>query len=252
MTSKVPVITIDGLSASGKGTVANRVSRELEWNLLDSGLLYRVVAYLASEHNLEYWQEEAIAKLVEQRIRIEYSKTGIQASSLKESRELRDSIVYVLSDSLQHKTVQWNGKDVTSIVRGNEISRGAALVAASRRIRSVLVPKQREQRVEPGLVADGRDMGTVIFPDAQLKIFLEASLETRTKRRMAQLGAANTDESFHRVLQSLKDRDERDSLRDVAPAVPAHDAIQLDSSRLSVQETVDFVMRKARNRGIID
>ncbi len=251
MTSKVPVITIDGLSASGKGTVATSVSLKLDWNLLDSGLLYRVVAFLVDKYNLQYEDVEDIAELVERKVRIEYSTTGIQASSSKESRQLRDSVM-VVSDSLHRKTVQWNGEDVTSVVRSNEISRGAALVAASRRIRSVLVPKQREQRVEPGLVADGRDMGTVIFPDAQLKIFLEASLETRTKRRMAQLGAANTDESFHRVLQSLKDRDERDSLRDVAPAVPALDAIRLDSSNLSVEDTVDLVMCEARNRDIIE
>ncbi len=251
MTSSVPVITIDGLSASGKGTVATSVSLKLDWNLLDSGLLYRVVAFLVAKYKLQYEDVEDIVELVERKVRIEYSTTGIQASSSRESRQLRDSVM-VVSDSLHRKTVQWNGEDVTSVVRSNEISRGAALVAASRRIRSVLVPKQREQRVEPGLVADGRDMGTVIFPDAQLKIFLQASLETRTKRRMAQLGAANTDESFRRVLHSLKDRDERDSLRDVAPAVPAHDAIQLDSSNLSVEDTVGLVMREARNRGIID
>lgn len=251
MTSSVPVITIDGLSASGKGTVATSVSLKLGWNLLDSGLLYRVVAFLVDKYDLQYEDVEDIADLVERKVRIKYSTTGIKASSSKDFRELRNSVM-VVSDSLHRKTVQWNGEDVTSIVRSNEISRGAALVAGSRRIRSVLVPKQREQRIEPGLVADGRDMGTVIFPDAQLKIFLEASLETRTKRRMVQLGAASTDDSFRRVLQSLKDRDERDSLREVAPAVPAPDAIRLDSSDLSVNDTVDLVMREARNREIID
>lgn len=250
MSSCVPVITIDGLSASGKGTVATSVSLKLGWNLLDSGLLYRVVAFLVAKYGLKYEDEEEIAELVEQRVRIQYSTTGIQASSSRESRELRESVI-VVSDSLHRKTVQWNGEDVTSIVRGNEISRGAAIVAGSRSIRSVLVPKQREQRVEPGLVADGRDMGTVIFPDAQLKIFLEASLETRTRRRMAQLGSAETTESFRRVLQSLEDRDERDSLREVAPAVPATDAVRLDSSELSVEETVEFVMGEARNRALI-
>ena len=251
MTSRVPVITIDGLSASGKGTVATSVSLKLGWNLLDSGLLYRVVAFLVAEYELQYEDEKAIAELVERKVRIQYSTTGIQASSLKESRELRDSVM-VVSDSLHRKTVQWNGEDVTSIVRGNDISRGAAVVAASRTIRAVLIPKQRDQRVEPGLVADGRDMGTVIFPDAQLKIFLQASLETRTRRRMAQLGAADTHASFRRVFQSVKDRDERDSLREVAPAIPATDAIRLDSSELSVDETVAIVMREARDRNIIE
>lgn len=252
MTSNVPVITIDGLSASGKGTVANRISRELRWNLLDSGLLYRVVAFIAVKNDLQYESVEDIAELVERKVQIQYSTTGVKANYPEQPYKLRSSlIVTVVSDSLQRKTVHWNGEDVTSIVRGNEISRGAALVAASRSIRSVLVPKQREQRIEPGLVADGRDMGTVIFPDAQLKVFLEASLETRTRRRMAQLGAANTEDSFHRVLQSLEDRDERDSLRDVAPAVPASDAIRLDSSDLSVEDTVEFVMLEARQRKII-
>ena len=253
MTSAVPVITIDGLSASGKGTVANRVARELKWNLLDSGLLYRLVAFIAFKNDLQYESVEDIAELVEREVRIKYSTTGIQASSSTEPFKLRNGInVMVVSDSLQRKTVHLNGEDVTNIVRGNEISRGAALVAASRRIRSVLVPKQREQRVEPGLVADGRDMGTVIFPDAQLKIFLAASIETRTRRRMAQLGAANTDNSFQQVLQSLKDRDERDSLREVAPAIPASDAIRLDSSDLSVEDTVELVMQEARSRNIIE
>lgn len=251
MTSNVPVITIDGLAASGKGTVATSVSLKLGWNLLDSGLLYRVVAFLAAEHKLPYENEDPIVDLVKRTIRIKYSDTGVQANSINKTRKLQDSVVFVLSDAYQQKTVQWNGKDVTNIVRGNEISRGAAIVASSLPIRRVLVPKQQELRVEPGLVADGRDMGTIIFPDAQLKIFLEATLETRTRRRMAQLVAAGTDASLRDVRKSLEDRDASDSQRKVRPLEVAEDAIRLDSSDLSVEDTVEFVMHEARKRKII-
>ncbi|MCY4143923.1 MAG: (d)CMP kinase [Gammaproteobacteria bacterium] len=250
MSSNVPVITIDGLSASGKGTVANAISLKLGWNLLDSGLLYRIVAFLVDHFGMNLNDEEGIEHLVTQRVRIDYSDRGVQASLDELGRPLRDGVM-ILSDSLHRKTVQWKGDDVTNTVRGNEISRLAARVAASRRIRNVLVPKQREQRVMPGLVADGRDMGTVIFPDAQLKIFLEASPETRARRRMAQLGAAETEASFRHVLQSLQERDERDSLREVAPAKPAPDAVRIDSSELSVDDTVARVMDLARQRKMI-
>ena len=250
MSSDVPVIAIDGLSASGKGTVATKISLRLGWNLLDSGLLYRIVAFLADAFKLSLDDEDAIKELLSSQVSIDYSNSGIRARSKEIDNQLRNGVL-ILSDSLHRKTVEWNGEDVTSVVRNNKTSRGAARVAASRRIRNVLIPKQREQRVMPGLVADGRDMGTVIFPDAQLKIFMEASPETRARRRMAQLGAADTEESFRQTLQSLHERDSKDSLRDVAPAVPAHDAIRLDSSDLSVEETVAHVMDLARERAMI-
>lgn len=250
MSSNIPVITIDGLSASGKGTVATAISLKLGWNLLDSGLLYRIVAFLADHFELDIDDEKAIEILIAHRVKIVYSNGGVQARLGELGQPLRDGVL-ILSDSLHRKTVQWNGDDVTNAVRGNKISRLAARVAASRRIRNVLVPKQREQRTMPGLVADGRDMGTVIFPDAQLKIFLEASPETRARRRMAQLGAAETEASYRHVLQSLQERDERDSLREVAPAQPAPDAVCIDSSALSVDDTVARVMDLAKQRQMI-
>ncbi len=249
MSNDVPVIAIDGLAASGKGTVAKAVASRLAWNLLDSGLLYRITAFLADEFDLDMEDRSGIADLISKRVCIDYSSSGIEARSNSEREQLSRSVV-VLSDSLQGKSVYWNGQDVTAIVRGDKVTRNAALVAASQRIRNELVPKQREQRVNPGLVADGRDMGTVIFPDAPLKVFLDASDEVRARRRMEQMGMEDTAKNFHDVLKNLKDRDNRDSLRKVAPAVAAKDAVTLDSSELTAQETVDRVLKLARARGL--
>ena len=251
MPNEPPVIAIDGLSASGKGTVASAVAKELNWHLLDSGLLYRITGFLTKEYEIELDDVDAIVKMLQETVSIEYSESGVTAKSQNSDVHAVKDAIYIVTDALEGKRVLWQGEDITAEVRGDIVSQYAAKVAALPRIRSVLIPHQRAQRKTPGLVADGRDMGTVVFDDAPLKIFLEASLDTRTQRRMAQLGLAESEENFIQTRKSLKERDDRDELRDVAPAKPALDAITLDSSCLSVQETVEFVMNEARTRSLI-
>ena len=242
-----PVIAVDGLAATGKGTIARAIATQLNWNLLDSGLLYRIVGFLVEKFHLDLEIVDEVEEFVREEVHIEYSNEGVSARSGQWKFLLPNSLL-VLSDSLPQKRVHWNGKDVTPIIRSDIYSRIAAKVAASQRIRNVLIPIQRQQRTAPGLVADGRDMGTVIFPDAELKIFLEASPETRARRRMAQLGVTDTEENYLEFLNSLRERDSSDSLREVAPAVAAGDAVRIDTSDWTEQQTVDHVMDLVRAR----
>ena len=249
---EVPVIAIDGLAASGKGTVASEVATKLDWNLLDSGLLYRITAFLVKELGIDIDDVEAIESLLSHRVNISYYHVGIDASQqdwLSESMHRKDR-VFVLSDSQRHSYARWNGVDITSTIRADPISRIAARVAASPRVRQMLKSKQRERRIMPGLVADGRDMGTVIFPDAQLKIFLEATLDTRARRRLQQLKLPESE--FQRIRDVMEERDQKDSLREVAPAIPADNAVRLDSSHMSIAETVDEVLSLAKKHKLVD
>ena len=248
---KIPVIAIDGLAASGKGTVASEVATKLGWNLLDSGLLYRITAFIVKELGIDVDDVESIEALLSHRVKISYFNAGVNASRkdwLSQSMESNDSVV-VLSDSLRQSYVRWNGKDITAKVRSDPISRLAARVAASPRVRQMLIPKQRERREAPGLVADGRDMGTVIFPDAQLKIFLEATAETRAQRRLQQLNLPESE--FQRIREMMEERDRKDSLREVAPAIPAEDSVCLDSSNQSIEQTVAEIFRLAQARNLV-
>ena len=245
------MIAIDGLAASGKGTVASEVAKTLGWNLLDSGLLYRITAFLVKDLAIDIDDEQAIEALLTHRVKISYSDAGVVASQqdrLSESMVKNDE-VFVLSDSQRQSYVRWNGKDITGKIRSDPISRIAARVAASPRVRRMLVPIQRRRRIAPGLVADGRDMGTVIFPDAELKIFLAATLEMRARRRLQQLGLP--DSEFPKIRDMMEDRDQKDSLREVAPAIPAADSVRLDSSNLSISETVNRVLELARGRVLV-
>lgn len=249
---KAPVIAIDGLAASGKGTVASEVATKLGWNLLDSGLLYRISAFLVQELAIDINHEDAIEELLKHRVKISYFNAGIEASQqdwLSESMAKDDRVV-VLSDSLRQSYVRWNGNDITGTIRSDPISRIAARVAASPKVRSMLIPIQRQRRILPGLVADGRDMGTVIFPDAQLKIFLEATPDTRARRRLQQLNLP--DSEFQRIRDLMEERDQKDKLREVAPAIPAKDSVCLDSSHLSIEDTVAEVFRLAQKRQLVN
>lgn len=249
---QVPVIAIDGLAASGKGTVASRVATTLGWNLLDSGLLYRITAFLVRQLEIDVDDEQAIKKLLTHRVKISHFNAGINATQqdwLKQSMLDTDG-VFVLSDSQRQSFVRWNGKDITKIVRSDPISRIAARVAASSGVRETLVPIQRQRRIPPGLVADGRDMGTVIFRDAELKIFLTASLEKRVQRRLQQMGLP--DSEFPQIRDLMDERDRTDSLRDVAPAIPAEDSLLLDSSNLSINQTVKQVLQLASERSLVN
>lgn len=251
MNSNVPVITIDGLAASGKGSVASEVATRLGWNLLDSGLFYRVVAFLVNRYRLSLNDVSPIVELINQSTQFVYSNAGVSVATSSSNSEAHTQNIFLLDDSQRVGYVRWNGNDITRKVRSDQISKIAARVAASEQIREVLRPKQRERRQPPGLVADGRDMGTVIFPDAPLKIFLKASLAVRVSRRIRQLGLTETEAEFQRIEKTMQERDNRDTLRKVAPAVAAVDAISLDSSDQTLSETVEVVINLAKERKIV-
>jgi len=251
MNSNVPVITIDGLAASGKGSVACEIATRLGWNLLDSGLFYRVVAFLVDRYGLSLHDVSPIVGMINQTTQFVYSNAGVSVATSTSNSKVQTQNIFILDDSHRVGYVRWNGNDITKEVRSDHISKIAARVAASEQIRKVLRPKQRERRQPPGLVADGRDMGTVIFPDAPLKIFLEASLAVRVSRRIRQLGLTETKTEFQRIEKTMQERDNRDTLRKVAPAVAAVDAISLDSSDQTLAETVEVVINLAKERKIV-
>ena len=210
-----PVIAIDGPSASGKGTVAQRVAGLLGYHYLDSGALYRLVAVAAKRAGVAWDDEPALAPI---------------AASL-EARFDGDEIY--LNDAL-----------VTAAVRSEEAGAGASKVAVWPAVRAGLLARQKAFRLPPGLVADGRDMATVVFPDANLKIFLTADVVTRAERRHKQLIAKGMSANITILLQDLQMRDERDSQRSEAPLRKTSDAILLDTTHLTIEAAVEFVMAR--------
>lgn len=213
-----PVIAIDGPSGSGKGTIARRVAAELGWHLLDSGALYRLVALAAAKHRVALDNAEGLADL---------------ASSL--------DVVFDGDDSGGER-IFLEGEDVTASVRTEDTGAGASTVAAIPEVREALLERQRAFRRAPGLVADGRDMGTTVFQDAALKVFLTASPEERAKRRYKQLNDKGIDVSLAALSRDIEERDRRDRERSVAPLRPAEDARVLDSSDKSIEEVVEIVL----------
>lgn len=214
----VPVITIDGPSASGKGTVAQLVAAKLDYHYLDSGALYRIVAYAAQQQHIAWGNADAV-ELCAKNLKIAF--TGEQ--------------------------VLLNNQDISQEIRTEAIGKGASEVAVHKAIRAALVKMQQAFCKPPGLVADGRDMGTVIFPQAELKIFLTASTETRAQRRYQQLLSKNSPANFDNILKDLQERDARDKNRANAPLIMAEDALLLETDHLSISEAVDFVITKYRN-----
>jgi len=210
LNSAVPVLTIDGPTASGKGTVAAAIALQLGWHLLDSGALYRVTA-LAAQHAGVDWADEAAVARIAFVLPVRFDAAGL---------------------------VFLDGHNVSAMIRHESIGEGASRVAALPNVRAALLERQRAFRIAPGLVADGRDMGTVVFPDAQAKIFLEASPHERAMRRYKQLIGKGFSANFDDLLQDLQTRDARDSQRAVSPTIPAEDAYVLDSTGLTVDETV--------------
>jgi cytidylate kinase len=222
----VTVLTIDGPSGSGKGTISRRVASRLRWHLLDSGALYRLVAVGAARAGLDPL-DVAGHVAIASRMEVAF---GAQAD-----------------DS---ERILLEGRDVTSEVRSEAAGGGASRVAAWEAVRSALLQRQRDFAREPGLVADGRDMGTVVFPGAALKIFLTASAEERALRRYNQLKDKESGVSLPALSREIAERDERDTRRSVAPLKPADDAIVVDSTSLDIDQVVERVMQLAIERGI--
>ena len=208
----VPVVTIDGPSGSGKGTLARTLAERYGWHYLDSGALYRILALAAVDAGLPLTDEGALAALVPS-----------------------------LDIAFQGEDVILNGTQVSDQLRTESIGNAASQVAALPAVRTALLEKQRAFAKSPGLVADGRDMGTVVFPEALLKIFLTASAEVRAERRYNQLRNKGLGVSLRALLETIRERDERDKTRAVAPLVPAEDALVLDSTALSSSQVVAVV-----------
>jgi cytidylate kinase len=216
----IPVIAIDGPTASGKGTIAQRVADALGWHYLDSGALYRVTALAA------------MRGLAGRALRLDDpgSEPALAALAARLPVRFQDGRVLLDED------------DVSTEIRTEGISQAASLVAAMPSVRAALLERQRSFRQAPGLVADGRDMGTVIFPDAMLKVFLTASARVRAERRHKQLIEKGFSVSLESLLHDLEQRDARDSTRKAAPLVPAPDALTIDSSSLDIDQTVARVL----------
>jgi cytidylate kinase len=210
----VPVIAIDGPTASGKGTVAQRVAAALGWHYLDSGALYRLVALRALESGLDAGDAAALADLARR-----------------------------LLPRFDGDRISLDGRDVTQDIRREDVGAMASRIAVHPPLRAALLDLQQSFRRPPGLVADGRDMGTVVFPDAGLKVLLTASVEARAERRHKQLSEKGFPSNIAILLQDLRARDERDSSRSTAPLRPAEDARQLDSSDLSIEQVVSQILR---------
>lgn len=225
MPRQAPVLTIDGPSGSGKGTIARDIADRLGWHRLDSGALYRSVGLAAKRKQFPFDDDEALARL---------------------TADLDLAFVGAGDD----EQVRLDGEDVTAAIRSEEASHAASSVAARPAVREALLERQRAFAVPPGLVADGRDMGTVVFPDAVLKVFLTATPEERARRRYKQLKEKGISVSLRDLSRGIAERDERDAARPVAPLKPADDARELDSTDLSPGEVVQTILDWLEAAGI--
>ena len=213
------IITIDGPSGAGKGTVCARLANDLGWELLDSGALYRITALAASRKNIALDNEAEVAK-VTANLDVQFKPTD-------------EGVLVILE-----------GEDVSRSIRTEEVGGMASQVAALPQVRAALLQRQRDFAQASGLIADGRDMGTVVFPDAKVKIFLTASAEERGQRRFKQLQEKGIQADLPAIIEDIRERDERDSNRAVAPLKPADDALIIDSTHLSVEEVCQLVLEQ--------
>lgn len=226
MSEPAPVVTIDGPSGSGKGTISRAVAQRVGWHLLDSGALYRLVAHAGSDQGLDSGDVDGHARLAE----------GMQV------------VFGVAADGSER--VMLGGRDVTQAIRTETAGQGASRVAAWPAVRAALLARQRAFARPPGLVADGRDMGTVVFPGARLKVYLTASPEERALRRYKQLNDKGSGVSLSALSREIAERDARDSTRAVAPLVPAPDAQVIDSTGLSIEEVISRVLELGACRSL--
>ena len=225
--STVPVITVDGPSGAGKGTISHLLSDTLGWHFLDSGALYRVVGQACLIEGIS-WDDHSAVSGIARNLDVSFT--------LAEDGEV---------------LVRYKNTDVSRAIRTEEGGRGASTVAAIPAVRTALLARQREFCRPPGLVADGRDMGTVVFPDAPLKFFLTASAEERAQRRYDQLLAKGESVSLPRLLEAIEERDARDRCRSVSPLVPAEDAIVVDSTGTPIEQVFAQLMDKVKEKGLI-
>ena len=223
-----PIITVDGPSGAGKGTLCQMLAAKLNWALLDSGALYRVTALAAKQHGVALDNEaglEAIAAHLDVQFKVSNEQSGVQ--------------------------VILEGENVTSNLRTEETGAIASQVAAVNAVRAALLERQRAFQQKPGLIADGRDMGTVVFPAAELKVYLTASAEERGQRRHKQLLESGNNASLAGIIEDIRARDDRDMNRAVAPLKPADDAIVIDSTNMSIEAVFDQVQQAAKRAGLL-
>ncbi|HTM63670.1 MAG TPA: (d)CMP kinase [Gammaproteobacteria bacterium] len=215
-----PVITIDGASGTGKGTVSQLLAARLGWNFLDSGALYRVLALAAQKHGVALDNEKALEVLGE------YLDVQFIANPDKSPKIILES------------------EDITAMIRTEQVGNAASIIAALPAVRASLLSRQRAFREVPGLVTDGRDMGTVVFPDAEHKFFLTATPEIRAERRYKQLKEQGLNVNLGGLLEELRQRDKRDSERAIAPLKPADDAVIINTDPLSIQQVVEKILEE--------
>jgi cytidylate kinase len=218
----VAVVAIDGPSGSGKGTIAALLAERLGWHLLDSGALYRIVAAVALRRKIDLDDE---------------ARLGAMASEL--------------DIAFEGSAINADGEDLTDVIRTEPVSLAASQVAALGAVREAVFATQQRMRRPPGLVADGRDMGTVVFKDAPLKIYLDASVEERAQRRYNQLKNKGLSVSLRALLASLAERDERDKGRAVSPLVPASDALIIDSTDLTIEQVLEVAYAEVVARHLV-
>jgi len=216
MINNVPIITIDGLSGSGKSTISLLFAKKLKWNLLDSGILYRAVGYILNNQSIHIDSEDTVLEIIA-------------------------NIQLVPSQSFEYK-VHFNKEDISDYLINEEIGIEASRVSKHEYIRKALLPIQHSCVMSPGLIANGRDMGTKVFPDAGLKLFFIADLSVRAQRRHQQLSELGQTVDIKDISESLIERDERDLTRNISPLKAANDAIVLDSTELNIESVLDKIL----------
>ncbi|VFP84590.1 Cytidylate kinase [Candidatus Erwinia haradaeae] len=222
MITKPPVIAIDGPSGVGKGTLCKELSKKLQWYALNSGIIYRALAIAALHNQVDISAEEALIPLVSHLINLNFTP---------HEKEIKVILA---------------GKDISMKIHDQQVSDVASRVALFPRLRQKMLSVQHSFRVFPGLVAEGRDMGTIVFPDACVKIFLDANAKARTHRRMLQLQDNGVSVNFNQLLSQIEERDERDLHRSISPLITTDDALIIDSTNMSIQKVIEIALHYTR------